>query len=389
MNNIKLLSISIAGLLICASCADSTGEDIQMVKELQKNSLDLSLDLVKEFAMSHSNGEDITTRSTEDIHIIKHEVKTFKFDLPKQINNLQHKSLNTKNSISGDVNIYTLFFEKGGKQGYTIVSPDERINKVYAYVENGAISDTSYNVGLASLIYSIPLQCKKDLIDYYKIKETAPLQATTNLKIQPVLTYIWDQGYPYNKYAPACSSGGDHGHAWAGCVPVACAMALAHIQPDYLEQTYKVSQMLDSYTPNVINENCSWYIAGIGSMVGVKYGCDGSSANIQSICSYLNKWSIPYLYKKENVDINKALNSLKIGRPVIAQGIRKDTKKGHAWLWTGIDCVVDSNNNLVKFNSFYCSWGWGGRSNGWFSSYEQPDPNKPAYLADNANIYFR
>ena len=70
MNNIKLLSISIAGLLICASCADSTGEDIQMVKELQKNSLDLSLDLVKEFAMSHSNGEDITTRSTEDIHII-------------------------------------------------------------------------------------------------------------------------------------------------------------------------------------------------------------------------------------------------------------------------------------------------------------------------------
>lgn len=96
MNNIKLLSISIAGLLICASCADSTGEDIQMVKELQKNSLDLSLDLVKEFAMSHSNGEDITTRSTEDIHIIKHEVKTFKFDLPKQINNLQHKSLNTK-----------------------------------------------------------------------------------------------------------------------------------------------------------------------------------------------------------------------------------------------------------------------------------------------------
>lgn len=35
----------------------------------------------------------------------------------------------------------------------------------------------------------------------------------------------------------------------------------------------------------------------------------------------------------------------------------------------------------------YCNWGWGGRSNGWFASYEQPDSNKQPFLDNNDQIY--
>lgn len=43
------------------------------------------------------------------------------------------------------------------KKGFAISVPDERINQVLAYCENGAIADTAYIEGLAMAISNLPM----------------------------------------------------------------------------------------------------------------------------------------------------------------------------------------------------------------------------------------
>lgn len=66
-----------------------------------------------------------------------------------------------------DVSIYTFRFEKNGERGFSISSPDQRIDRVLAYVENGEIADTAFISGMAQMIHNIVYACAEDLDEYY------------------------------------------------------------------------------------------------------------------------------------------------------------------------------------------------------------------------------
>ena len=40
-------------------------------------------------------------------------------------------------------------------------------------------------------------------------------------EVEPLLTTLWNQGWPYNYYCPETPTGGSGGHVWVGCVATA------------------------------------------------------------------------------------------------------------------------------------------------------------------------
>lgn len=391
-----LLAASLS-LTTLIGCTNEENGLISQGADAPKSNLELTVDLMKSFAETHQ-GDQLTKAGSSEIEVISHEVTTYAFDLSKELG-IQTLSANATNvGDSTKVDVYTLVIEKDGKQGYCIATSDERINRVYAYVEEGQLSDTTYNIGLAATLSYLPAQCKMDLVDYYKSQNEPQTKAVTEKRyvVQPVSRFAWHQEAPYNALAPECSSRSD-GHCLAGCTPIAVSQAIATIMPTALSGLYDFSSFSNSYPVmdtqplNTIPE--AWFIAHIGSLLGTEYGCEGSGSKSRDIRPYLDQWNVRYHYEQdENVDESLLLNCLNYKRPHITSGFRKSPRVGHTWLWTGIDCVIDGstvapNMKVIRVNSLYCNWGWGPNSNGWFASYEQPDPDMQPYLDDNDQLY--
>lgn len=387
----KSLLVAFIGSIFLVSCSSEDSVLPESQNSKIENGLDETLVLVKKFAADHP-GDQLTKATDSEIEVLNYDVQTYTFDLTEEVGDIMQTKAD--GGISNQVNIYTIKFKKGDNQGYTIATSDERLNKVYAYVEKGDLSDTTRLLGLRAFLSYIPDKCKSDLIDYYKPTTKATPQKA--YKVNPVTNLTWDQTFPYNKFAPLCSSGGDGGHMWAGCTSIAVAQAMAAIKPAALQKAYNLYNLKNSYgyyTTDPTVDDCARLIYMINAKLGSNYGCSGTGAHLRNIRGALDEWGVKYTYKQDkNVDENYLLNCLNYGRPHMTRGERKKPREGHAWLWTGIDCVIDAssvapNLRIVKLNSVYCNWGWGGRSNGWFASYEQPDSNKQPFLDNNDQIY--
>ena len=81
------------------------------------------------------------------------------------------------------------------------------------------------------------------------------------------------------------------------------------------------------------------------------------------------------------------------GNPHLTSGFRKNPRGGHTWIWDGIRGYV--NGSSIEVDAIHCNWEWNNPSgsypvvnlNGWYASYEQPDPNQESYLDDNVQLY--
>jgi hypothetical protein len=362
--------------------------------EAEKSDYDLAVQLMKNFGETHYSNNVTKSVSTDEIKIISHDIKSLAVDVDLEKNAVIKSSNDGK---MNQVDIYTINFENNGRTGYSIVVPDKRINKVYAYVEEGALADTTYIIGLNAFLSYIPDNCAKDLKSYYsEEKLQTKAVATKAIIVQPVTNIAWNQTYPYNKFCPPCSSDGSNGHAYTGCTATAIAMAMAAIKPTALQTAYNLWSLQNTYTSNSTHstvDDVARLMYMIGAKIGTSYDCNGSSARLRDIRPALDEWNVKYAYRQDtNVDESNLLNCLNYGRPHLTRGERKSPRSGHAWIWTGIDCTIDANTvapnmKVVKTNAVYCNWGWGGSSNGWFASYEQPDPNMKPFLDNNDQIY--
>ncbi|MFZ2911958.1 MAG: C10 family peptidase [Candidatus Absconditicoccaceae bacterium] len=200
----------------------------------------------------------------------------------------------------------------------------------------------------------------------------------------PLLTTLWDQGWPYNEMCPT-DAAGPGGHVWAGCVATAMSQILKyHNYPsqglgsygyqwgsypytgaNFGTTTYNWANMPNSIsTSNTDISNIMYQTAvscrsmwGPGS-TGVGYSSD-SDPMTRALVNYFKAAYSTIQYVESQYYTTTQWNSLIQGeltnnRPVYYRG---DGVGSHAWVCDGVDA-----SNMYHFN-----WGWGGSYNGYFA----------------------
>lgn len=335
------------------------------------------------------------TKSNSSLIIKSSSVQTYSYKLKEST---QTRSV-TGEEIpdSASVNIYTFVFEKDGNQGFAIASGDERISRVYAYTENGQLSDTTYIVGLAYTLSMFPSLYEEELNNYYAGENRETKAATTYINIGPNLITQWHQNAPYNNQCPprpGCA------HAPVGCGGIAAAQVLAYLNPTVKMSGIDYSILRGNAKPPYAYQNMAasfCYQVAVG--IVTDFNCGGSGSYLTNIADYLRRFGITLQYYEGNLKINDCINSIALKGTTIATGRQKKGRKiGHAWVYDGVQATVyltgDPNWPYTKtgtWPTFHCNWGWGPEANGWYAAstgWEQPDPNTYPYIADNAQIYF-
>lgn len=277
------------------------------------------------------------TKSNSPLVIKSSSVQTYSYKLKEST---QTRSVSgTEIPDSASVNIYTFVFEKDGNQGFAIASGDERISRVYAYTENGQLSDTTYIVGLAYTLSMFPSLYEEELNNYYAGENRETKAATTYINVGPNLITKWFQDYPYNQKCPPRSG---CAHAQVGCVGIAVAQTLAYLNPvikmdgiDYL--VLRSHEQAPAACENMAASFCYQVAEGLET----NFGCEESTSNLEKVAAYLQKFFITFQYNDDNLRINDCINSIALKGVTIASGVqKKGPKKGHAWVYDGVQASV-------------------------------------------------
>lgn len=267
--------------------------------------------------------------------------------------------------LKDSADLYTFIFTKDENNGYAIVSGEEKVPRLYAYVEKGRFSDTIDNGGLRQALRMIEELYQDDVVAAYIDGANGqnsdistfgygdPSESLTKLQ--------WNQWYPYNDKVPVACSDNISGRAPAGCVPVALSMAIAALEPYFAVQEDQVNLINKKPYPEENNEEdlVASLVLKVGSLCSVEYGCRSSGATAENASKALSHYWV--IHQLENgLNANWTKNCLNKGYPIIAFG--SDGSAGHCWLIDG--GKKDSNGN---YTFFYNNWGAGGWSNGFFA----------------------
>lgn len=333
------------------------------------------------------------TRSNSDVKILSTSSKTYQIQLSENGN----KSISTSPDELDTIDIYTIIFEKEGKKGFSILSPDTRVGRIYAYTENGSLNDTITNKGLALHLSEISNICKSDLISYYNGRgnKVSTRASERKLMIPNFMNYTWGQGEPFNALCPKLCNGKP---ALAGSAATAFAEAIMYFKSKDLPpsgDTYSNTSIdysllanypqISSGSPENVKNEVAKLIFDIGNRMGAHWGCGGFADDTNIDLNMADKVFGPYLnllfkeqapkrqsvleYYESNVaffDKNKITNSLFRRIPIIVQGMSNYAPARHVWLYTGVK-YVEIDYQTARIDEFYISWGENGRSDGWYA----------------------
>lgn len=346
-------------------------------------------------------------------------------------NNKKTKSGNSTNLSKDSIAIYNFEIENNSNKGYALLIGDVRFPFLLACSESGNLSDTIFNEGLKMWNRQIPEYLDKLQVHFFnsldsvlsqvdkpklKLGDTYPVVTVgdsiyvgtveaaygMNFKIfnawmkpyeneayiAPQITFEWNQTAPYNNnlafFPAACNK--PNQRYYAGCVPIAVARMLAHIeQPKsfnwtLLKQTTRITTSDDT---NRINEMLS-LMDYLHNNLFPTYECNGTGVSNSKIVSFLLNsrinWSDIWV-----ISDHSCLPFLQVGY--------NDDNEGHAYIIEGYSSfkyVFSGHGYQYKsFNSstwseifyypiaipfdaynfstaYYINWGWGGSSNGWY-----------------------
>lgn len=102
-------------------------------------------------------------------------------------------------SKQDSMKLFTFDYFNNGNKGFAIASGDQRLSSVYAIVENGNITDTTFNWGLKSIINNFSAVIKEEL-KQIQTNSISPQSSTLSLS-NPIylIKTTWGQRAPYNK----------------------------------------------------------------------------------------------------------------------------------------------------------------------------------------------
>ncbi|MBQ7423020.1 MAG: C10 family peptidase [Prevotella sp.] len=312
-----------------------------------------------------------------------------------KIKNLAYKAP-SKNSRVDSENAYYVF-NIGEKQGFVIVSGDDRVSDIIGYSDNGSFVQEALPLNARAWLdeYANQIQWLKDN-NIPAMKNKSPLQNNgvverAKAPIYPLLESKWNQGNPYNDKTPIYYRNGKGSHCATGCVATAMAQVLNYYKypkqiiaeiPGYTLKKIDGKDTLIVFDPipagteidwdNMLNEygNGSYtdvqkeavsnlmYYCGVAVEMG--YGpSSGSGVDVaERLKAYFDFDSASKVVAHNDYPIdeweNMVYNELYHKRPVYYTGF--NTSAGHAFVCDGYD----------GDGYFHINWGWGGGSDGYF-----------------------
>lgn len=289
------------------------------------------------------------------------------------------------NLRSGGVEAYYYVFNNGSKEGYIIVSGDDRAYPILGYSASGSFSyenaPDNMKWWLQEYADQIQYACANGIEQDTEIEEQWRMLVQGAelpvLRSQTLLTTAkWNQIKPYNNKCPQLQGQ----NALTGCVATAMGIVMKyHKHPAQgtgsatttsgshsanFGVTYAWNMMLDDYSTNYTDENVdamATLLYHCGVSCDMDYGVKSSSAQTARIIDALTQYfkydkSISYM-NKDDYDASEWQNlltdELANNRPVIYDG---SGTGGHAF-------VIDGFNGSM----YHINWGWGGYLDEWFA----------------------
>ena len=272
-------------------------------------------------------------------------------------------------------------FNADEKNGFVIVSGDERAGLILGYAENGELDMDSLP---ENVIWWLSLYEKaiRSIQDSDIGGENISFDKTTDRPtIEPLLKSKWNQGSPYNNKCPLLNER----RCVTGCVATAVAQIMNYYRSPisskatfrYRTVTNKINMpalpatdfdwenILNVYTSQATEaeiEAIANLMLYCGCALNMDYGLDGSGADSAPVCD-----AMEYFFGYDN-NIKKVYRSdydseeweelvygeLSKKYPVYYSG-RTNHDSGHAFVCDGYD------NGF-----FHINWGWGGYCDGHF-----------------------
>lgn len=289
-------------------------------------------------------------------------------------------------------------FNAGEREGFVIISGDDRTQPVLGYADEGSFSADNIPDNLKAWLdnYAAQLSYLQESGEgMYSLFSPA-----VRAEVPPLLCSKWGQDYPYNNYCPVFFDESKYGKSVTGCLATSMAQVMYYYKfpsrttstipgytcwtdrsqylnsssPQYITvpevpvTTFDWNNMLDNYngTENNTQMNAvARLMQACGAALEMEYGIDdtgGSSAYYakfkQAFTTYFNyDRSIQH---KQRGDFTSSewdeiiYSELSAHRPVIYNG--QSMYGGHSFVVDGFD----------GFGYYHVNWGWGGKYNGYF-----------------------
>ena len=280
--------------------------------------------------------------------------------------------------------------------GYVVMAADDRAYPVLGYCEDGVFDVNNIPDGLKYFLghygrqiqYAIDneLVADEEVAEQWKLlrEEGVIMKTRMEKAVSPLLATTWDQGWPYNYYAPACQSYWTNNHCYAGCVATAMSQVMKYWnwpETGVGEHSYSSSSYGGTLSANFGATTYNWSImpnsvssANAGGMavallmyhcgiaVDMDYAPDGSGAQTGDVPAALSEHfrygACANMKSRDNytksVWEDMLIETFDRGIPVVYAGY--DTDGGHAF-----NCDGYNNNRYFHFN-----WGWSGSYNNYY-----------------------
>ena len=274
--------------------------------------------------------------------------------------------------------------------GFVVVAADDHAHPILGYSEDGNFDANNIPEGnqyfmghfARQIQYAIDheLAVEPEIAEqWYLVGKEGVMSRTRDTHVvTPLLATTWDQGWPYNYYAPACQSYWTNNHCYAGCV--ACSMSQVMKfwnwpETGVGEHSYSTSGYGGTLSANFGETTYQWSImpnscssANAGAMavallmyhcgvaVDMNYDPSGSGAHTEDVApaviEHFRYGSGTYMDSRDNYtrtaweDI--LIEQLDRGIPMVYAGSGDDG--GHAFNCDGY--------NAQRY--FHFNWGWSG-----------------------------
>ena len=285
-----------------------------------------------------------------------------------------------------------------GENGYIIVTADDQLFPIigYSFETNWSSEEMPAHVQywmnnykgeiLEAITNGYPADQRiTDAWERYSSPDPISLPDEVLIDVDPLITSLWNQDFPYNAMCPEdpASGGSYSGRVPVGCVATAMSQIMQYwrypemgqgshcispIQPQYGQQcadfgntTYEWSGMTDNPTKECDPVALLAWHCGIS--VNMEYAASGSGAYTSTVASALKTYfkyaSSAYSAQKYSYSTaqwsNMVKGDLDAGRPIEYSG--SGAGGGHAWVCDGYQGT----------DSYHMNWGWGGAYNGYFT----------------------
>ena len=276
-----------------------------------------------------------------------------------------------------------VYFAVNTANSFVLVGADDRLPEVLGYSDRGTFDPNNLPPA-----FRYWMQCYEEELSQIASDQLQITNAKSLTAISPLLSSLWSQGDPYNKYAPAYNDAGSK--CVTGCVATAMAQVMYYykyptkgtgshsylwictdpvgksgtLSANFGTTTYDWANMLDSYRSGY-NETQSNAVATLmyhcGVSVDMGYGQSSGAfttdvpKSLQTYFSYDANYQRIQKVMYPIDSLNRIIYSeLKAKRPVLVSGFNDEG--GHAFVCDGCDAN----------GYFHINWGWAGSCDGYF-----------------------